>query len=447
MLYHVSNKTFTASQIVFVKLQQNPYIPNKLNLVLNKFTEELILLNNDSHRIWFKYNTSLKKPVAIISALIFMADWQEMRPICEIHKMVVIEMARQAMKYYAMAGYDAEIKAENAGIVIKVSGWNEGIFEFFSRILEIFLNPNTDLFVSAKKTALSILEFNKNQESYEKAVDYLNRLIVKEFLSADELINATSKVSKVGYLYFLQSVKLCSIDLFVMGNLNPPSGVSDILAQYFEYDDVKKSYKKSLLISGYHTFVAATENENAILNWYEFGKYDTHTYMIAYLINVFLSDQAYISLRSQAQLGYSVFLDDSSKFYSNALYLIVQGDKYTPAEMQTYISNFWESVNISQKDVENTREIIKYTTSPPDTYDEIFEEVWNEISTGRLEFKEREKMMEEIDSVTYEEVLDMLKKVREHTSELSIRMYVDIGKSHEETINLDFYRDRVNIAY
>ena len=50
------------------------------------------------------------------------------------------------------------------------------------------------------------------------------------------------------------------------------------------------------------------------------------------------------------------------------------------------------------------------------------------------------KILQELDKVTYEEAIESLKNMANHTSELSVRMYMNITESTETSIDLNYYR-------
>lgn len=441
MDYMVTNKTYSQIDITYTQLEQNPYIPKDLKLVMTKFTEELIMTENSTHRVWFKYNTSLKKPIAIISSLIFIKDWQDYKVISNIHCNIVLTIARNKLAYYSMAGYGAEITVESPGIVIKVTGWNEGIYNYLEEILKIFTTSDSSYFSSMKDSYDYTLKYQEDQESYEKAINFLSRLITPYFTSLSEQYTKLQNLTEVDYTYLLYALPYCSLDVLVLGNLNVPGEILDIFDRYFVATESEKQYRHSLGIEGYNIFTAPTQVENAIFNWYEFGFYDPKTYVTLQLLDVQTSDLAYRMLRSQAQLGYTVSMSSYDGFLTNGLYLVVQGDKYNPQEMQEYIDMFWVNVSISETEFEEIKQTMKSTTVPSTTYEDMYEDIWYEITTGRLGFFEMTEWLEEIDEVSLEDIKSFIGRIIEHENELSIRMYVDMSEATEKSISIDYYRD------
>jgi secreted Zn-dependent insulinase-like peptidase len=441
MDYMVTNKTYSKIDVSYTQLEQNPYIPKDLKLVMTKFTEELIMTENSTHRVWFKYNTSLKKPIAIISLLIFIKDWQDYKVISNIHCNIVLTIARNKLAYYSMAGYGAEITVESPGIVIKVTGWNEGIYNYLEEILKIFTISDSSYFSSMKDSYDYTLQYQEDQESYEKAINFLSRLITPYFTSLPEQYTQLQNLTEVDYTYLLYALPYCSLDILVLGNLNVPKGILDIFDKYFVATESEKQYRHSFGIEGYNIFTAPTQVENAIFNWYEYGFYDPKTYVTLQLLDVQTSDLAYRMLRSQAQLGYTVSMSSYDGFLTNGLYLVVQGDKYNPQEMQEYIDMFWTNVSISETEFDEIKQTMKSTTVPSTTYEDMYEDIWYEITTGRLGFFEMTEWLKEIDEVSLDDIKSFIEKIIEHENELSIRMYVDMSEATEKSISIDYYRD------
>lgn len=434
--------SFTPSQLPFIHLDQNPYIPTDLKLVLNKFTESIIQLENSPFGIWFKYNTSLRKPVVYIAALIVPENWAEMKPLAYIHLSILQEEIYNEFKYYSYAGYSVKFEILYNGIELKVSGWNIGIFEYFQQILDKFTKIDSSKFQNLKSRLISHYQY-QTIDSYEIAIEYLNRLITTSALTTPELLSLIENSTLSDFLYYEAQLKYSNANLLILGNLNVPSNTSALLEKFFE-GGAEIEYKRSLILNDFQVFVAETSNENAILNWYEFGSYDIHTFMLIQLIQVFFKDQVYISLRSKAQLGYTVALGISDNFMSNALYLVVQGATYNPKEMQNYIDEFWNNAEISETEVNDTKSVIKDLLLPPETYQEILDFNWEEITSGRFKFDSREELSLEVDKLIYPEILEILSQIKGHGKELSIRMYVDLNESIEVSVHPDYFRQYTN---
>lgn len=440
--FDVFTSSFTPSQLSYVHLDKNPYIPSDLKVVLTKFTESILLIENSPFSVWFKYNTSLQKPVVYIAALIVPENWTEMRVLAYIHLSILSEQLYNEFEYYSYAGYSVKFDVLYNGIEVKVSGWNEGVFEYFEKVLEKFVKVNSDKFESFRLSLISHYQ-NLYEEPYEIAIEYLNRLITRSALTTTELINLFTNSTFSDFLYYEAQLKYSNVNLFILGNTVVPNDTSNLLIQFFE-GGAEIEYKKSLLVNDYQVFVSESKVENAILNWYEFGSFDIHTYVIVQIIQVFFNDQVYISLRSKAQLGYTVGLGASDNFMSNALYLIVQGASYNPKEMQNVIDDFWNNAEISEKELNDTKSIVKNLMLPPETYDEIMDYNWEEITNGRLRFDVREELLQEVDKINYSEISEILSQIAGHYKELSIRMYVSLNESMEASVHPDYFRGPIN---
>jgi insulysin len=444
--YYVSNWTIKPSDLDFNHLKLNPYLPKNLDIIKKNYTTDLILHTNNTHRIWFKYDYSVKKPIVIISALIFLPDWQSNKLLALIHVAIVNQMASFGLRYYNLAGYTYEILLESAGISIKVEGWNEGILNYFGEVLRLYTNPDISKYYSTYYSIKNNLIKKIDQEPYLRAIDYLSRLISSSYLSNQDQYEILMATNYTDYLYFSYLVKYCSIDLIVLGNLDPPDSLYNLLLEFFVPVKAEKSYKHSLGVVGYNFFVASNASQNAILNWYEFGPYDSKTYSAVMLLEIINNDQAFIVLRSQAQLGYTVLMKYYDGFMTNAIYLIVQGSYYNPLEMQSYITDFWNNVNFTESSIEKLKKTMKTLLVDSKNFADMFQEIWFEILIGRLEFDHKKKILDNIEKVEFEDIVDLLKQIQRHANELSIRIYKDISQSTETSISLDYYRD-ISINY
>ena len=158
------------------------------------------------------------------------------------------------------------------------------------------------------------------------------------------------------------------------------------------------------------------------------------------VFKIITSDQAFRYLRSQAQLGYTVGINNYDGYLTNGFYLIVQGSVYNPAEMQEVINQFWNSVNISESDVDAAKKAIKSTEDSSNNYEDLLDEIWTEILIGRFGFTESKNQLDELENIFYSDILSILQDIQNHTNELSIRMYVDMNESTENSIPLDYFK-------
>ena len=444
MQYYIANWTVVPNEMLFVQLEKNPHMPDDLQLIRGNYSDDIQLIEDSDFRVWFKYNYDIKKPVVMISALITPEYWGQYKVLGMVHCSIVLEMAFDQLTYWFLAGYSLEIESESPGIAIKVYGWNQGILEFFEEVLKLFTTPDISRFSAIHEAALTTLLSYNDQVSYLKAIEYLNRLVTPYTTMYQEQYALLLSYTLSNYLNFLEVLPNCSIDTLILGNLDPPNVFSGTLSKYFTRTPTGKYYKSSLDISGYSIFTAPGNNENAIINWYDFGRYEPLTFAAIQLFRILTSDKAFIALRSQAQLGYTVSLDVFSGWRTNVVYLIVQGSYYNPAEMQEFINSFWTSVSFSEGDIDEAKETFRSMSSEPNNYEDLQEGVWFEIETGRLQFEDRENILEALDNVELEHVLGILRGIQEHENEVSIRIYVDMTQSTENSISLDYFRQQIS---
>lgn len=161
-----------------------------------------------------------------------------------------------------------------------------------------------------------------------------------------------------------------------------------------------------------------------------------------HIFAILTKNKAFVALRSQAQLGYTVILSESSVYMVNAVYLAVQGSYYNPEEMQEFINEFWAGVTYSEEEIEEAKESFRNMNGEPNNYEELYEDLWFEIESGRFQFEDRANIREAIENVGLEDMLMILRGIQEHENELSIRMYANITESTENSISLDYFRQQ-----
>jgi insulysin len=436
--YRIERKIFEPGNFSFKRLKKNLFIPHSLKLVMNKFTEGLLLMESSSaFNYWFKYNTSLRKPVVSVGAFIICNDWKEMKPLAFIHLALVAEQMEIDLEYWGLAGYSFALEVAYGGIEIKVSGWNERILEYFQIVLKGFLNPNSSRFGFWRNLMVRSAE-NQVIESYKLGIEYLNRLLTRNYYTTQELIEKWKHYSISDYIYFEADLKYSRVDLFIFGNTNMPN-ISFIKTFFILCENIKKEEKISLQVKSSFIFASYSEDQNSILNWYEFGLLDSHTYAILSIIEILLKDNAFIYLRTQSQLGYTVGLGISNSFLSNALYLIVQGTSHSPDSMQVHINRFWNESDISLSDFSLAKEILQASFNPIQSFSEIFNWNWNLIQNPSISKLSQSNFLDSLEVVSYSEVKLFLSKIRSHYQELSIRLSPDFNSS-QPSISINHFQ-------
>ena len=422
--YNISQRTFSPTKIHFNHLEKNEYIPHSLKIVCNKFTEDrLQVQDSPNFNYWFKYNTSLRKPVVTISTLLITEDWDKDKAIAYIHNLIVYQSLKTRLEYWQLAGYHYSIEVVYAGVEIRVTGWNERILEFFDLVLQKFMNSDERMFLRLK-SALVRYTKGKVLESYKLAIEYLNKILTKTSLTTHELIKQWKKLSASDYTYFKLHLKYSRNDFFVFGNINLPD--STFVQNYFTQPGraIEKQEKISLMLTNYSVFYESTQSQNALLNWYEFGLIDARRFAVIEVIDSVFRDKAFIYLRTQAQLGYTVVLGFSNSFASNALYLIVQGASHSVEFMQKCVEEFWRQAVISQDELEVAKEMIRAQLRDSFGFFELFEINWREI-VEPVKSKITAKMVaEELETVGLSEVQAYLSNIAQHYQELSIRLSI-----------------------
>lgn len=422
--YNISQTSFSPANIYFKHLEKNEFIPHSLKLVMNKFTEDCIQIQDSPNfKYWYKYNTSLRKPVVTISTLVITENWDQDKAIAFIHNLIVYQSLKTRLEYWQLAGYDYSIEVVYAGIEIRVTGWNEKILDFFNEVLLKFMNSDERMFLRLKSALIRYTQ-DKVTESYKLAIEYLNKILTKNSLTTQELIQKWKKLSASDYTYFKLHLKYSRNDFFVFGNTNLPN--STFVQNYFTKPSkhIEKQEKISIMVKNHSIFYESTQNQNALLNWYEFGPINAKQFAVIQIIDSVFRDKAFIYLRTQAQLGYTVALGYSNSFASNALYLIVQGASHSVEFMEKTVEEFWKQAVISQDELDVAKEMIKAQLHDNYGFYELFEINWK-IILEPVKTKITAKMVaDELENVSLSEVQLYLDSIVKHSQELSIRLSI-----------------------
>jgi secreted Zn-dependent insulinase-like peptidase len=173
-----------------------------------------------------------------------------------------------------------------------------------------------------------------------------------------------------------------------------------------------------------------TEVNNAIINYFQVGKRDLRNSLIMNLIELSWENLFFYNLRTVKQLGYIVaaskYVKDNYMYYL----FLVQGSKITPEKMNIEIDEVLKLVRTKLEELEEDQlndykdTLIAELNKKNNNLKERSEVVWKEIYENSLDFNRRYKLIEELKSITIEDLIQhFVETFYTNVRKMSIQVY------------------------
>jgi secreted Zn-dependent insulinase-like peptidase len=176
------------------------------------------------------------------------------------------------------------------------------------------------------------------------------------------------------------------------------------------------------------------EVNHLIANYYQIGLKDIKSSLITSILELTWGNSFFHELRTKSQLGYVV--SGGKRIINNVMYyrVIVQGSKMDPElidiEIEKVILNLRKTLEkFNNYALDEYKFTLKNQISKPDVnLNERFSTIWSEIAENTLEFDRKFKLINELNSITIQDVLNAFDKIFFlNPRKLSIQIYS--GKS------------------
>jgi secreted Zn-dependent insulinase-like peptidase len=176
------------------------------------------------------------------------------------------------------------------------------------------------------------------------------------------------------------------------------------------------------------------EVNHFIANYYQIGLKDTKSSLITSILELTWGNSFFHELRTKSQLGYVV--SGGKRIINNVMYyrVIVQGSKMDPElidiEIEKVILNLRKALEkFNNYALDDYKYTLKNQIIKPDVnLNERFSIIWSEIAENTLEFDRKFKLINELNSITVQDVLNAFDKIFFlNPRKLSIQIYS--GKS------------------
>ena len=313
---------------------------------------------------------------------------------------------------------------------IMIKGFNDslksGINEFLSFIQNLELTPekHNEMLHLQKEEYLKKLKNSFLKRSYEVSVKYMKVLLTKGLIDKKDLIDylSNNEITLEDIINFKKNMfKDTNSYWLIQGNLKKETALeivnstNEIFKINVDKKVTKSFYAKRVVqlnpnINYTYRFLHPNKSEpdSTISTVFQFGRLEKEEEQYFNLLNSFLSEKFFDTLRTKETLGYIIYITKFLSLDIDHLVCIIQSQVKDPEYCNGRIRNFFKEKendikNITDEDfnshinsllIEETKKDIKLK--------EQFNRNWDEIALKRFKFNIREENAEFIKKCTKE---------------------------------------------
>jgi insulysin len=254
----------------------------------------------------------------------------------------------------------------------------------------------------------------------------LDRLLVPaEFLPSEKLafLSAVKEEHLKGFVENLLEEKPESL---LFGNISP--SLAAPLARTLEGKFASRASPQLCTRPGDFTHIfPSANNNNAILRRYEVGAFSIHAYAVLSVLQCLLNDSMFNELRTKQHLGYVVQAVLDARFRHLGLVLVIQSASFSPEILQErlllFLDEYQQTLSrLSAVDLEALLDSVAGKMENAEIgFEERREAVWRHILQKDYAFEEKLQVSTQIRKLALEDVMIMLKDLRERPSTLSVQ--------------------------
>ncbi|XP_045541115.1 insulin-degrading enzyme [Papilio machaon] len=415
----------------------NQFLPERLELETSHdptadSIAPIILKDTPLMRLWFKRDNEFKLPKAYIAIDLFSPLSYADPESCALLSVWVL-LIRDGLQEYAyaaeLAGLRWNVTIAKQAVNIVIEGYDDKQHVLLDKIIDHVVNFKTDpkRFNIMKENHIRAIKNFDAEQPYQHAVYQQSLCLTDMVWTRCELLAAAKdmNVEKLD-VFVSRLLRKVHVEALMMGNITReralnmadnienklPKDARPLLAQelilYREVELGKGSW-----------FLRSTENNvhksSCALVYYACGPRATRANVALELVAHALAEPAFNVLRTKEQLGYIVFSGVRRSNGAQGLRLVVQSDRH-PEYLEQRIEAFLKT---SQEDLENMSEemFLKHRSTlaaqrleRPKRMATKAARIWAEIITQVYNFDRPRVEVEQLNTITKDELLQFYKK-------------------------------------
>lgn len=340
-------------------------------------------------------------------------------------------------------GYRIEFQNNGRGLEIMVKGYSDktdlALLEIIKLIKNVTLDSKTFDFLT--RIVLRDLKNDYTEAVHKHGKEILKKILRKFYYLPNELEKEYDKIDLEDFNQFMNEfISKLFVEVLVYGNVDRDvtKKMAKKLIRLLDFKGIEKDdlMKEEILNIKDHIYYYRDFNENEIdqnnllMNYYQYGPYEFHTSFLLNIINEKLSNDAFNYLRGELQLGYIAASFKINLYGIVGLVILVQGSVADPIIMdektEQFLETFSESIfKMSDEEFESiTQSLIKILQEGEKEIEEKASLVWEEIRSHFYEFEKRKNAIKYLKSLKKEELIHFYRSfISQNIGKLSVQLF------------------------
>ncbi|XP_059179179.1 nardilysin-like [Physella acuta] len=413
----------------------NPYIATDFSLIKVKKSSKypVVVMNKDGLRMWYKKDNTYHMPNAYIYFHFIspaISKNEHSIALGDVYMTLLLQQLTETLYNATLAGYEYSFDGTPEGVIFIIGGYSEKIKLVAADMLKVFQNfqTNEDNFNSVL-THLKQFYINKLIKPVELASSVRYRLLEQKDPS---LCNRYKHLDSVNYSMLKEFVEemfsSLFIEGFVTGNLFPQDALDigelalPLIKKPLPFEDIPKPLVLELPEGDFKCFMSSVNKEDTnscVVHYYQLGLGSIMNTCLNDLLAAAMNEPLFNVLRTEFQLGYSVYCQPCTTHGVLGFLLVVesQANKFSMKSIDEIMTKFLRDFekNIEEmppakfKDMVESHASVKISEDA-DLYDES-SAYWHEIVKQSYMFDRLKLEYEALQQLTQKDLLNWYKQL------------------------------------
>lgn len=419
--------------------KKNPFIPECLDVKIPVCENEVkavpeIIKDGSMMRVWYKADDTFYLPKACINMAIN-SPMVYASPLTITQVALFVSLVKDELNEYAydaeLAGIDYSVQATNAGIMIKLGGYNSKQVVLLKVLLQKLttLSIKEERFNIAKQKMEETLRNFEANQPYQQIGQYNNYLTKEPIWSHQEQLDVISDVTIDSLKQYIpQLLRNIYVECLITGNVllseaNEIAGcvekiiVTGINARPMLPIQHLPSREYQLPDGCCYLFEKRNKihDMSCIQVYMQVGLQDAHSNVLLELFAQILSEPCFDTLRTKEQLGYIVFSGLGRSVSVQGLKVLIQSDK-SPTNVEGRIDSFLKAFEetlcgLSEEQFKDYVESLAVKKlEKPKRLQQENSRYWSEILCKQYHFRRNVSEVEELRKLTKNDVTEFYKQ-------------------------------------
>ncbi len=418
-----------------------------------------VIINDKGLKVWSLTDTSFGMPRGSIRVLISnekITSSPEHYVTAQLYRALLSRSLNEYGYAAKIAGLQYGLSMNRRGLQITLSGYQDKQELLLKDILETIesFNPDKAAFQQEKSQLERKLKNKVFQPPFRQGLEQLARLTYMESPSDEAMLNAISKVNfddvKKLSEDFYQKIH---VEMLVYGNHSQKEAKS--LAQLVEKSLLNEKnradrYDEPFWLIGDRDLVLNLDiehDDSMFISYYQIPQTDNHSRAQFALLGRLLANPFFNALRTEQQLGYVVFAGARPVEKHPGIVFVIQSPKLDPQGIEQRVNTFLTDQvdrlkQLSNKELEQYRQgLIGDLLKKDDNLDERSGRFWYGISSGELDFENRQKIADEVRNMKPQDIQAAMNRLLENQGKVVVR---SSGVPHRSAYKKETKREECN---